>query len=111
MCCVHSDIAVLSLLFPSLSYQGVKNYKMDTVITVYVDLHKNFVQLECTTTLHIAVKTEHVCRTRQFLHALHRALLYVSEFHSVVSCLKWVFHDNRSIFSHITRYSGHLWLF
>ena len=93
MCCLHSDIAVLSLLVLSLSYQEVRityysnhrvllvinistawkslfyifiilllyclkklqNKQMNTVITVYVALHKNFVHWECT------------CRARQHL--------------------------------------------
>ena len=57
------------------------------------EIHPMRVYMSCTTTFRVGVKTEHVCHARQSLHALHCALLQVSAFHSVVSCLKWVFHD------------------
>ena len=41
---------------------------MDTVTTMYGDLRKSF----RTTTLHVAVKAEHVCHARQSPHGLHR---------------------------------------
>ena len=113
MCCLHSDIAVLSLLFPSLSYHGVRivyysNQPQSLVINIsttwtslfyiflillynyssliikrklrngYSDnsarrLAREFcpmrVHMSCTTTLHVAVKTEHVCRSRH--HYMH----------------------------------------
>ena len=45
---------------------------MDTVITMYVDLREfrpMRVHMSCTTTLHVAVKTEHACRARH--HYMH----------------------------------------
>ena len=134
MCCLHSDIAVLSLLFTSLSYQGAsivyyynqpqsliinistteleiismistkvvvlcfynstlyfiiinpwlfkKNYEMDTVITMYVDLRENFVQWECT------------CRARQHFtlpwkQNMHFTALCCRFPHSTASCRAW----------------------
>ena len=57
------------------------------------EIHPMRVYLLCTATPLSAVETEHVCRARQSLQTLHRALLLVSAFRSVVLCLKWVFHD------------------
>ena len=42
--------------------------------------------MSCTTTLHVAVKTEHVCRARQSLHAPHFTTLCFRYPHSAASC-------------------------
>ena len=47
------------------------------------------VHMSCTTTLHVAAKTEHVCRARQSLHALHFTALCCWYPHSTASCRAW----------------------
>ena len=68
-----------------------RSYEMDTVITVYINLRKNSVpvrvHMSCTTTLHVAMKTEHVYRSRH--HYMHFTALSCRYPHSTAQCRAW----------------------